>query len=184
MALPARPARRQPGHDDTSAKEDNMTSEDTEGGDVVVVGVDGSEPSRDALRWAVHYARTTGAIVRAVTVWHFPASFGWGSALAIPEADLEGDARAALKATVEQVAGTEGAFTLQTEVVEGPPALMLLRAAADADLLVVGSRGHGAFAGMLLGSVSEHCVHHANCPVVVIRHPHHNGLNGTKGAPA
>src|SRR6266571_3919511 len=184
MALPARPARRQPGHDDTSAKEDNMTSEDTEGGGVVVVGVDGSEPSRDALRWAVHYARTTGAIVRAVTVWHFPASFGWGSALAIPEADLEGDARAALKATVEQVAGTEGAFTLQTEVVEGPPALMLLRAAADADLLVVGSRGHGAFAGMLLGSVSEHCVHHANCPVVVIRHPHHNGLNGTKGAPA
>src|SRR6266540_801982 len=96
--MPA-PARRQPGHDDTSAKEDNMTSEDTEGGGVVVVGVDGSEPSRDALRWAVHYARTTGAIVRAVTVWHFPASFGWGSALAIPEADLEGDARAAPKAT-------------------------------------------------------------------------------------
>jgi nucleotide-binding universal stress UspA family protein len=50
---------------------------------------------------------------------------------------------------------------------------ILLRAAEGADLLVVGSRGHGAFAGMLLGSVSQHCVHHASCPVVVVRHAHH-----------
>ncbi len=117
------------------------------GGDVVV-GVDGSEASADALRWAVRYARMTGATVRAVTVWHYPASFGWAPTTAIPEMDLEGDARQALKETLEQVVGAE-----------------------DADLLVVGSRGHGAFAGMLLGSVSEHCVHHATCPVVVIRHP-------------
>jgi nucleotide-binding universal stress UspA family protein len=140
------------------------------GGDVVV-GVDGSEASADALRWAVRYARMTGATVRAVTVWHYPASFGWAPTTAIPEMDLEGDARQALKETLEQVVGAEGPVTIQTHVVEGPPALMLLRAAEDADLLVVGSRGHGAFAGMLLGSVSEHCVHHATCPVVVIRHP-------------
>jgi nucleotide-binding universal stress UspA family protein len=150
-----------------------MTSKDTKGG-VVVVGVDGSEASKDALRWAIRYARMTGATVRAITVWHFPASFGWGPVPAVPEMDLEGDARAALKETIEAVADTGEPVTIQTEVVEGPPALMLLRAAAHADLLVVGSRGHGAFAGMLLGSVSEHCVHHATCPVVVIRHPHHN----------
>jgi nucleotide-binding universal stress UspA family protein len=150
-----------------------MTSRETPGG-VVVVGVDGSESSKDALRWAMRYARMAGATVRAVTVWHFPASFGWGPVPAIPEMDLEADARAALKETVEAVAGAEEPVTIQTEVVEGPPALMLLRAAAGAELLVVGSRGHGAFAGMLLGSVSEHCVHHATCPVVVIRHPHHN----------
>ena len=148
-----------------------MTSRDANGG-VVVVGVDGSEASKDALRWTMRYARMTGATVRVVTVWHFPSSFGWGPVPAIPEMDLEADARAALKETIEAVADTGAPVTIQTEVVEGPPALMLLRAAAGADLLVVGSRGHGAFAGMLLGSVSEHCVHHATCPVVVIRHPH------------
>ena len=148
-----------------------MTSRDTNGG-VVVVGVDGSEVSKDALRWAIGYARMAGATVRVVTVWHFPASFGWGPVPAIPEMDLEADARAALKETIEAVADAGAPVTIQTEVVEGPPALMLMRAAAGADLLVVGSRGHGAFAGMLLGSVSEHCVHHATCPVVVIRHAH------------
>jgi len=150
-----------------------MTSSETAGG-VVVVGIDGSEASKDALRWATRYARTVGATVRAVTVWHFPGGFGWAPVPAISEMDLEADARAALKETIEQVGRTEGPVTIQTQVVEGPPALMLLRAAADADLLVVGSRGHGAFAGMLLGSVSEHCVHHATCPVVVIHHPHHH----------
>jgi nucleotide-binding universal stress UspA family protein len=55
-----------------------MTSETIEGGGVVVVGVDGSEASRDALRWAIRYAHTTGATVRAITVWHFPVSYGWG----------------------------------------------------------------------------------------------------------
>jgi len=150
-----------------------MTRQHVAGGGVVVVGVDGSEASKDALRWAIRYARMADATVRAVTVWHFPASFGWAPIQVIPQMDPEGDTRRALKETIEQVVGTEGPVTLQTEVVEGPPALMLLRAATDADLLVVGSRGHGAFAGMLLGSVSEHCVHQATCPVVVIRHPHH-----------
>jgi nucleotide-binding universal stress UspA family protein len=154
-----------------------MTSKDT-AGRVVVVGVDGSEPSKDALRWALDYAGMAGATVRAVTVWHFPAGFGWGTVPVpvTPDMDLEADARAALKATIEQVAGTQGeADRIQAQVVEGPTALMLLQAAADADLLVVGSRGRGAFAGMVLGSVSEHCVHHANCPVAVVRRPHQNG---------
>jgi nucleotide-binding universal stress UspA family protein len=89
--------------------------------------------------------------------------------------DLEDDARHGLKETVEQVIGAaEEPARVQTEILEGPPALMLLKAAEGAEVLVVGSRGHGAFAGMLLGSVSQHCVHHATCPIVVVRHPHHN----------
>jgi nucleotide-binding universal stress UspA family protein len=148
-----------------------MSGNNSVGGGAVVVGVDGSEASKDALRWAVRYARMAGTTVEVVTAWYFPASYGWGPTPAISEVDLEGDARAALKQTLEEVVATEGPVTVQTQVVQGPPALALLRVAADADLLVVGSRGHGAFAGMLLGSVSEHCVHHATCPVVVVHHP-------------
>jgi nucleotide-binding universal stress UspA family protein len=136
----------------------------------VVVGVDGSKASTDALRWAVRYARMAGTTVRVVTAWYFPASYGWAPTPLIAEVDLEADARLAQKQVLEEVVALEGPVTVQTEIVQGPPALMLLRAAADADLLVVGSRGHGAFAGMLLGSVSEHCVHHATCPVVVVHH--------------
>ncbi len=139
----------------------------------VVVGVDGSEASKDALRWAVRYARMAGTTVRVVTAWYFPASYGWAPTPLIAEVDLEADARLAQKRLLEDVVATEGPVTVQTEIVHGPPALVLLRAAAEADLLVVGSRGHGAFAGMLLGSVSEHCVHHAACPVVVVHHAGH-----------
>jgi nucleotide-binding universal stress UspA family protein len=136
----------------------------------VVVGVDGSDASKDALRWAVRYARMAGTTVQVITAWYFPASYGWAPTPLIAEVDLEADARIAQKQVLEDVIATDGPVTVQTQIVQGPPALMLLRAAADADLLVVGSRGHGAFAGMLLGSVSEHCVHHAPCPVVVVHH--------------
>ena len=136
----------------------------------VVVGVDGSKASADALRWALRYARMAGSTVRVVTAWYFPATYGWAPTPMIAEVDLEADARVAQKQVLEEVVATEGPVTVQTEIIQGPPALVLLREAADADLLVVGSRGHGAFAGMLLGSVSEHCVHHATCPVVVVHH--------------
>jgi nucleotide-binding universal stress UspA family protein len=136
----------------------------------VVVGVDGSKASTDALRWAVRYARMAGTTVRVVSAWYFPATYGWAPTPMIAEVDLEADARLAQKQVLEEVVATEGPVTVQREIVQGPPALMLLREAADAELLVVGSRGHGAFAGMLLGSISEHCVHHATCPVVVVHH--------------
>jgi nucleotide-binding universal stress UspA family protein len=136
---------------------------------VVVVGVDGSEASKDALRWALGYARLAGASVHALTAWQYPDNFAWA---ALPEVDLEGDTRRALKEAIEELAGSYQEVTVHPEVVEGHPSLVLVRAAEHASLLVVGSRGHGAFAGMLLGSVSDYCVHHAKCPVVVIRHAH------------
>jgi nucleotide-binding universal stress UspA family protein len=132
---------------------------------VIVVGVDGSEPSKEALRWAARQARIIGADLQVVAAWEFPVAWGW-----VPpypaDFDPEGDTRRALEATLGEVLGPDAPARLV--VVEDSPAPALLRAAADAELLVVGSRGRGEFAGMVLGSVSEHCVHHAPCPVVVI----------------
>lgn len=149
-----------------------MSSQRPAGGGVVVVGVDGSEASKDALRWALGYARQAGASVHALTAWHYPPSYAWAPAI-FDQVDLEADARRTLKETIEEVVTADWDVVVQSEVLQGAPGLVLVRAAEHADALVVGSRGHGAVAGMLLGSVSEHCVHHAACPVVVVRHAHH-----------
>jgi nucleotide-binding universal stress UspA family protein len=138
----------------------------------IVVGVDGSEASKDALRWAARQAELTGATLRVLTSWHIP-SLAYGSMAPLPEGlDLAGSTKQALDDTITEVLGAKPAVALTREVVEGPAALELLEASKGADLLVIGSRGHGAFTGMLLGSVSEHCVSHASCPVLVVRHPH------------
>ena len=135
----------------------------------IVVGVDGSPSSQDALRWAATQAVLTQAKLLVVATWEFPTSFGWAPPYP-PDFDPEGDTREALTQTVRSVLGEDRAAELEITVVEGHPAPTLVGLSARADLLVVGSRGHGAFAGMLLGSVSEHCASHASCPVVVVRH--------------
>jgi nucleotide-binding universal stress UspA family protein len=140
---------------------------------VIVVGVDGSKPSLDALRWAANQARLTGATLEVTTTWEFPTSFGWAPAWP-PDWDPSGDARKALAQVVDEVLGSDPGFEVRQVVLEGSPALSLIHAGEKADLLVVGSRGHGEFAGMWLGSVSEHCATHAPCPVVIVRHPHHD----------
>ena len=138
-------------------------------GPTIVVGVDGSEPSKRALAWAAKQAALTGAELNVVTTWEFPATFGW--APPYPEGfDPEGDTRTALHQTVDAVLGPDPQVPVRVTVREGHPAPILTEEAEDAALLVVGSRGHGAFMGMLLGSVSEHCASHAACPVVVVRH--------------
>ncbi len=136
---------------------------------VIVVGVDGSDASRDALTWAAGQARLTGATLEAVTSWHIPAA-AYGAMLMPVGTDFAADATKALAAAATAVLGEDPDIDLKQVVVQGPPALALLEAAEGAELLVVGSRGHGAFTGMLLGSVSEHLVAHAPCPVVVVRH--------------
>lgn len=133
----------------------------------IVVGVDTSESSKDALRWAARQAELTGSDLRVVMSWEIPSMAFWAP---FPEGlDLEKDARQALDATVDEVLGTEPAVKVSKVVVAGHPAPSLIAQSADADLLVVGNRGHGEFTGMLVGSVSEHCVAHARCPVVVVR---------------
>ncbi|MBV2155162.1 universal stress protein [Kitasatospora sp. SUK 42] len=135
----------------------------------IVVGVDGSPSSVDALRWAVHEARVRGAVVEAVSAWQYQVAVGW-TVPVVPEGDFSAIAREVLDNAIAEVADAEQPVEIHPHVVEGLAAAALLTAAQDADLLVVGSRGHGGFAGALLGSVSQHCVQHAPCPVVVVRH--------------
>jgi nucleotide-binding universal stress UspA family protein len=142
----------------------------------IVVGVDGSEPSKDALRWAARQAELTGAELRVVMSWELPAISYW--AVMPQEWDIEEATRQAVEETVSETLGDSPAIQPSVVVVRGSAAPVLLAQARDADLLVVGSRGHGGFTGMLIGSVSEHCVSHAHCPVVVVRHPHHRSHEG------
>jgi nucleotide-binding universal stress UspA family protein len=135
---------------------------------LIVVGVDGSESSIDALRWAADQARLTGASIEVVATWEYPSSFGWAPAWP-PDWDPGGDAQKALTQVVDEVFGSDSGLDVRQEVIEGHAAPALVHASEKADLLVVGSRGHGEFAGMLIGSVSEFCATHASCPVVIFR---------------
>jgi nucleotide-binding universal stress UspA family protein len=138
----------------------------------IVVGVDGSPESKAALRWAIAEAGLRGARLRAVHAWVIPAAFGADAALVLAEA-IEGfreEGERVLDEALAEVAGESGPdVPVEREVVQGPASECLLRAAADADLLVLGSRGRGGFAGLLLGSVSQQCTHHAPCAVVIVR---------------
>jgi nucleotide-binding universal stress UspA family protein len=133
----------------------------------IVVGVDGSVPSKAALSWAIRQAERTGAVVDAVIAWEYPVTYGYPAPVGdINYAELAGKV---IADTVAEVTGPQAPVTIRTTVTEGNPAAALLAASAGAELLVVGCRGHGGLAEALLGSVSQHCVHHATCPVVILR---------------
>jgi len=137
----------------------------------IVVGVDGSEHSVEALRWAAEEAQLRGVVL------HVAASFSagilsTGYEVASPDpADLSAASNTMLGAAIDTVRETgvlEGVEVV-TEVLEGHAGEQLIRLSQDADLLVVGSRGHGGFVGLLMGSVTTYVVNHALCPVVVVR---------------
>ena len=148
-----------------------MSGERT-GQEFVVVGVDGSAESVRALGWAVRYAAATGARVQAVLAWHYPDAAGQPPVGVAPEAvrhQTESREGAILNEAIAKAHGGEPGPEVETRLGYGHPAQVLIEASKEADLLVVGSHGHGAFTGMLLGSVSIHCVTGAFCPVVVVR---------------
>jgi nucleotide-binding universal stress UspA family protein len=132
----------------------------------IVVGVDGSQQSRRALVWAARVAQATGAAVDAVIAWHYPVSYGWS--YTTDGWNPENDARKCLEDAVDAVFVDGRPLRLNLDAREGLPAKVLLDASRHATLLVVGSRGHGGFAGLLLGSVSASCAEHAACPVLVV----------------
>ena len=133
------------------------------------VGVDGSESSKEALRWAVRQAEATGSSVEAIMAWELPTTYAFGTPM--PTAyDFAPYCDRALDDVVQEVAGEYPGVEVSAVVTEGDARQALVTAAHGADLLVVGSRGHGELVGILLGSVSEYCTTHATCPVVVVRH--------------
>jgi len=145
-----------------------MTARAENGGERrIVVGVDGSEPSKAALAWAMAQGRLTGAVVEAVIAWEVPATYGYP----IPVSDVNWKqlAQQVVSDAIADVAGPAAPAKISSKVVEGNAAQALLEESARADLLVVGNRGHGGFVEALVGSTGQHCVEHATCPVVIIR---------------
>ncbi len=138
----------------------------------IVVGVDGSPGSVAALRWAHSEAELRGAALEAVAVWQYPMMSTMPAFGAMPDATnlSKQTEEHLLEILRENEIESTPEVAVTVSVAEGTPASALTNAAADADLLVVGSRGHGGFAGLLLGSVSHQCTMHAPCPVVVV-HP-------------
>lgn len=132
----------------------------------IIVGVDGSPSSRDALICAAEIAKAFGAPLRAVTTWEFPAMLEAG--YLIEGWSPEGDAREILSATIDEAFRGDVPAALTQVTAEGSTAAVLIDESSRAQMLVVGSRGHGGFAGLLLGSVSSACATHARCPVLIM----------------
>jgi nucleotide-binding universal stress UspA family protein len=140
---------------------------DTKKSHRIVVGIDGSNSSLSALEWAARQAEFTDASLDIVASWEWPTSYGWS---VVPGGyDPSGDLRSMIEPILETLRVAHPRVVVQAKILEGHPAPVLIRESMGAELLVVGSRGHGEFVGMLIGSVSEHCVANASCPVVVFR---------------
>jgi nucleotide-binding universal stress UspA family protein len=132
---------------------------------VIVVGVDGSDGSNDALRWAAGQATLMGASIRAVASWRWPSYV----TRVPPGADPAGDTTRTLTESLARLRAEFPDLDISEHVVQGPAGPSLLTQSENASLLVVGARGRAAFPGMLLGSVAEYCVRNGPCPVVVVR---------------
>lgn len=137
--------------------------------ETIVVGVDGSDASVHALRWALDEARLRSARVRAVLAWSYPQVSTYHEAKHVLEVPFAEDASAFLDKVVADTATAAEGLDIEKNAVEGQAAPTLIEAARDASMLVVGSRGLGGFSGLLLGSVSQQCAHHVTCTLVIVR---------------
>jgi nucleotide-binding universal stress UspA family protein len=150
---------------------------------VIIVGVDRSAGAEEALRFAFEEAQLRGATLRAVHAWQFGYIGATGLEGALPAVggeleDFRQGAAAALDETLREVGAETDGVAIERRVDQGAAAAVLVEESRGADLLVVGSRGHGGFAQLLLGSVSQQCAQHAFCPVVIVRGTAKNGNEG------
>lgn len=141
---------------------------------VIVVGIDHSAGAKAALRFALEEAALRQATLRVVHAWQFgyigaTGLEGWLPAVGGELQDFRRGAEAGLEQTLKEVGADTDGLTIERRVEQGPAAAVLIDESQDADLLIVGSRGHGGFAQLLLGSVSQQCAQHAFCPVVIVR---------------
>src|SRR4051794_26073155 len=148
-----------------------QTYEQTSPNRRIVVGIDGSDSSKNALRWAQSMAEHGSGSVEAVIAWQIMPTYAWAGAYwgAMPgEPDPASVAEKVLSQVVDEVFGAHRPAALELTVAEGSPAGVLVERSKEAAMVVVGSRGHGGFTGLLLGSVSEAVAEHAACPVLVV----------------
>ncbi|MCP8999404.1 universal stress protein [Pseudarthrobacter sp. RMG13] len=139
----------------------------------IIVGVDGSEASIEALRQGQRFALATGARLEAWGCWEYPA--GYEGYLAMGVEGFAHEAEEKLERAIREAFGPERPRDVVLRLVHGSPRTELVNGSRQASLLVVGRRGHGGFAGTLLGSVSGACVAHAHCPVLVVHPPGSEG---------
>jgi nucleotide-binding universal stress UspA family protein len=135
----------------------------------IVVGVDGSPASGLALRWAIREAEASSNPVLAISAYSIPAVAASAPGYDGDTDGLADECRSLLAAEIAAASKDHPAVRIESKVVEGPAALALIEASLDASALMVGSSGRGGLVGLLLGSVSQQCVAHAICPVVVVR---------------
>ena len=137
----------------------------------IVVGTDGSPHAGRALEFAAEEARRRDAVVHVVTAWHIPAAVYRPGFAPMVNPSLEETTSEAAEDVAARAAESLRARGLEAEttVCHAQAADALVQQAEGADLLVVGSRGHGGFSGLLLGSVGQQCAHHAHCPTVIVR---------------
>jgi nucleotide-binding universal stress UspA family protein len=137
----------------------------------IVVGVDGSAASRTALTWAAAEAADHGADLVVMNVWEHTLLPTVGG-VSVPEREAPDDGESTAEELVQVIKeelGDDPPVVVHPRVKHGSPAKILIEESANADMLVVGTRGHGGFAGLVLGSVSQHVAAYAQCPVTVVR---------------
>ena len=135
---------------------------------VIVVGIDGSDTSLEALRWAITEARRRGDRVEVLHCWHIPYYGDVSGMMPVPGNVMEEASQAILADALAAVAADADGVAISGRAVQGAAAHTLIEASATADLVVVGRRGHGGFVGLLMGSVATQVAGHAACPVVVV----------------
>jgi nucleotide-binding universal stress UspA family protein len=143
-----------------------MTTAHSRGNARIVVGIDGSASSERALHWAVEEARIRGADLEIIHAWHGGLP---GLIPDQPDEVFQRHSRSVLDTAVSGLPEGAASLVIDTRPVKGHPAAVLVDASADAELVVVGSHGHGGVAGSVLGSVSQRVASHARCPVVIVR---------------
>lgn len=138
----------------------------------ILVGVDGSDSSLDALRYAATLADALRLPIRAIMTWDYAALIDLYS---MPDRSPDKETAVLLDAAIKDVFGDDPPVGLTAAVIAGPAPSVLIDESRRAEMLVIGSRGRGGFAGLLLGSVSATCATHAHCPVLIVRHQKHEG---------
>ena len=155
------------------AHDETMNSQPTSAPGPVVVGVDGSPNSIEALKMAIHEAQWRSVPLKAIISWQYPSSYGIeGMGFAMTDPRLEDEARGVLANAVAQACPNNADRSKIEQIATfGTPAKVLIDASEGASLLVVGARGHGGFMGLLMGSSSTQVAHHAHCPVLIVPQP-------------